>query len=260
MDGVRGRKGEPFFKKGSLPSTAPFTLIELLVVIAIIAILAAMLLPALQQARDKGKSAKCMANLKDINLGVQGYCDAFKGIMPLESGLAQSSFWQTCFVLLKLINTTMPSTATPRPKGLYDCPSETYAPGINGGKIQTVWNTYKGCAYGLNRYLSRKYVSGNAKQAYPIWRKLSKAKYPSVTMSVADKWTSRDPAATDTRCQAGVRPRYWEIGERHLGRWNYGTLDGGVKSRKNYPFRDEAFDHGDWLYSPTDWKAEAKTY
>ena len=133
-----------------------FTLIELLVVIAIIAILAAMLLPALNQAREKGKSAKCMANLKDINLGVQGYCDAFKGIMPLESGLAQSSFWQSCFVLLKLIDTTMPSSARPRPKGLYDCPSETYAPGINDGKTQSVWNTYKGCAYGLNRYLSQK--------------------------------------------------------------------------------------------------------
>ena len=241
-----------------------FTLIELLVVIAIIAILAAMLLPALNQAREKGKSAKCMANLKDINLGVQGYCDAFNGIMPLESGLAQSSFWQDCFVLLKLVNTTAPSSAQPRPKGLYDCPSETYAPGINDGKIQSVWNTYKGCAYGLNRYLSRKYHSAGSgtgtNNAYPIWRKLSKAKNPSVTMSVFDKWTSRAPGATDTRCHTSGRPRYWTIGERHLGRWNYGTLDGGVKSRKNYPFRGVSYDHGDWLYSPTDWKAEAKTY
>ena len=139
----------------------------------------------------------------------------------------------------------MPSSANPRPKGVYDCPSETYAPGMDDGKIQSVWNTYKGCAYGLNRYLSRKYVSSGGgtgpTNAYPIWRKLSKAKYPSVTMSVADKWTSRTPGATDTRCQAGVRPRYWEIG-------------------KNYPLRGVAFDHGDWLYSPTDWVAEAKTY
>ncbi|MGA2177359.1 MAG: prepilin-type N-terminal cleavage/methylation domain-containing protein [Verrucomicrobiota bacterium] len=77
-------------KKVRQNAAGGFTLIELLVVIAIIAILAAMLLPALATAKERSVRAKCMSNLKEVSLSLQMYANENKNYLPTGDG---ASYW-----------------------------------------------------------------------------------------------------------------------------------------------------------------------
>src|SRR6267154_861995 len=70
-----------------------FTLIELLVVIAIIAILAAMLLPALAKTKAKAVQTQCLSNLKQLNLAMVLYCGDNQDRTPARESVSNQGIW-----------------------------------------------------------------------------------------------------------------------------------------------------------------------
>ena len=121
-------------------STA-FTLVELLVVIAIIGVLVALLLPAVQQARESARRIRCKSNLKNIGLALHNYHDTFSRLPPgaiftykdaFITGSSSNSWGQNWLILLLpfIEQNNLFARTTSRPCGRWTAPTATLSASI----------------------------------------------------------------------------------------------------------------------------------
>lgn len=163
-----------------------FTLIELLVVIAIIAILAAILFPVFIAAKEKGRSVKCLSNLKNLATAFRAYCDdndsrmpsLFPGLNgPTPGSMSGGGMWDWCGCT-GVRNVVKPEKGSiyryVKTAAVYVCPSDKGIP----AKWVSVDSKNYALSYSVNEGLNEKDGNFDSSIRYRAWRKIDSLPNP----------------------------------------------------------------------------------
>ena len=227
--------------KRALTRVCHFTLIELLVVIAIIAILASMLLPALNMAREKARAISCTSNFKQLGTAFLMYADDNTGNLPPWRGKIGTStiYWYDTFAeknyigqYLGLGNQRAYPIGFVGKNGLKVGRSSLSCPSISEGEGSSVPIKRKLWTYGYSFYMSVFSTVPALSATYGGWLKLSRYRKPSKTAWLGDIKCSISAFMNAASFDSTNVGKVYPINYRHSNAANFVFADGHVASRR----------------------------